>query len=80
MTRARDAGYGLIRTDIMERKDAVMPDEVPPLALQKHIDYIVNYGKKTDDMDYLMSEHLRLSGIYWCLTGIFELVSSRSKG
>lgn len=71
MTRARDKDHDLIHIDTMERKDAVMPDDIPGLALQKHIDYIVNYGKKTDDMDYLMSEHLRLSGIYWCLTGSF---------
>jgi geranylgeranyl transferase type-2 subunit beta len=56
----------------MEQKDAELPNEIPPLCLEKHIDYIANYGKKTDDLDYLMSEHLRMSGIYWCLTGMWS--------
>lgn len=58
----------------MEQKDAELPSDIPPLCLEKHIDYIANYGKKTDDLDYLMSEHLRMSGIYWCLTGMVDSI------
>ena len=57
----------------MEVKDAVLPEAIPELELQKHIDYLANYTKNVDDFEYLMSEHLRMSGIYWCLTGTFPV-------
>lgn len=43
--------------------------EAPALVLDKHIEYISTYGKKDDDFDYHMTEHLRLNGMYWGLTG-----------
>lgn len=63
----------------MEQKDVALPETIPVLDLPKHIEYIANYSKKTDDVDYLMSEHLRMSGIYWCLTGMWKRKRKRER-
>ncbi|GMM35865.1 Rab geranylgeranyltransferase [Saccharomycopsis crataegensis] len=43
------------------------------LAVQKHIDYVVNLNKHTRDYEYWLTEHLRLNGLYWGLTALFML-------
>ncbi|UYV66159.1 RABGGTB [Cordylochernes scorpioides] len=50
-------------------KDVQLTPNLPTkLLLDKHRDYIVDYGTKKDDYEYAMAEHLRMNGIYWGLT------------
>uniref|UniRef100_A0ABD2XN61 Geranylgeranyl transferase type-2 subunit beta n=1 Tax=Trichogramma kaykai TaxID=54128 RepID=A0ABD2XN61_9HYME len=42
----------------------------PDLYLEKHINYILSYESKKDDYTYIMTEHLRISGMYWGLTAL----------
>ncbi|KAK3697599.1 hypothetical protein RRG08_033329 [Elysia crispata] len=52
-------------------KDVVIPSNAPKtLFLQKHADYIAAYGEKKDDYEYVMTEFLRMNGMYWGLTGM----------
>jgi len=52
-------------------KDAVIPDNAPNgLLLDKHVAYIKAYEEKKNDYEYIMSEYLRLSGIYWGVTAM----------
>lgn len=38
------------------------------LYSQKHADYIAAYDKDKEDFEYCVTEYLRMSGVYWCLT------------
>lgn len=49
--------------------------KVHDLMLSKHSDFIHSYSKKTEDYEYIMTEYLRMSGIYWGLTAM-NLMSS----
>ncbi|XP_068221462.1 geranylgeranyl transferase type-2 subunit beta [Palaemon carinicauda] len=52
-------------------KDVVITDEHPKtLLLQKHADYIIGYSKKKEDYEYTMTEHFRMSGIYWGISAV----------
>ncbi|XP_005097653.2 geranylgeranyl transferase type-2 subunit beta [Aplysia californica] len=52
-------------------KDIVIPSSAPQtLFLQKHADYIAAYGEKKDDYEYVMTEFLRMNGMYWGLTSM----------
>ncbi|ESO88555.1 hypothetical protein LOTGIDRAFT_165337 [Lottia gigantea] len=52
-------------------KDVSIPDNAPKeLLLSKHADYIGAYGSKKDDYEYVMTEYLRMNGIYWGLTAM----------
>ncbi|XP_076066435.1 geranylgeranyl transferase type-2 subunit beta isoform X2 [Oratosquilla oratoria] len=52
-------------------KDVVITDEHPKsLLFEKHAEYIVGYSKKKNDFEYTMTEHFRMSGIYWGITAI----------
>ncbi|XP_042890390.1 geranylgeranyl transferase type-2 subunit beta-like [Penaeus japonicus] len=52
-------------------KDVVITDEHPKTLLyQKHADYIVGYSKKKDDYEFTMTEHFRMSGMYWGITAL----------
>ncbi|CCD26924.1 Rab geranylgeranyltransferase BET2 NDAI_0J00320 [Naumovozyma dairenensis CBS 421] len=46
-----------------------------PLQLlkEKHIAYIESLDKKQNDLEYWLSEHLRLNGVYWGLTALYIL-------
>uniref|UniRef100_A0A7E4UTU2 Geranylgeranyl transferase type-2 subunit beta n=1 Tax=Panagrellus redivivus TaxID=6233 RepID=A0A7E4UTU2_PANRE len=53
------------------RRDAVMPvGALTELLPEKHADFILKYGKTENLYEYVMSEHLRISGLYWCLTSL----------
>lgn len=40
-------------------------------ARQKHIEYIVNLdNKEKDTFEFYVTEHLRMSGIYWAITAL----------
>jgi len=53
-----------------------MKDEPPPkdsptsLLLEKHTDFIVGYSQNKSDYEYVMSEFLRINGVYWALTAV----------
>ncbi|ELT99579.1 hypothetical protein CAPTEDRAFT_118195 [Capitella teleta] len=50
-------------------KDASIPENAPTdLFLDKHRDFIAAYGAKKDDYEYVLTEYLRLNGVYWGLT------------
>ena len=52
-------------------KDAVIPKDAPKTLLTpKHSDFILKYGQDKDDYEYVMSEFLRMNGIYWGLTAM----------
>lgn len=48
----------------------IKADAVKELLLDKHADYIHSYSNKKDDYEYVMTEFLRMSGIYWGLTAM----------
>ena len=48
----------------------IKDDAVKELLLDKHADYIHSYSEKKDDYEYIMTEYLRMSGIYWGLTAM----------
>lgn len=43
------------------------------LLKDKHIAYIASLDKKEEDLEYWLSEHLRLNGVYWGLTALHIL-------
>lgn len=52
-------------------KDVELPADYPSsLLLEKHANFIHAYSVKTDDFEYIMTEYLRMSGIYWGLTAM----------
>jgi len=52
-------------------KDVLIKQSAPTtLLLEKHIAFIQSYESKKNDYEYVMSEYLRMSGVYWCLTAM----------
>ncbi|KAK3867146.1 hypothetical protein Pcinc_027369 [Petrolisthes cinctipes] len=52
-------------------KDVEITDDHPKtLLLQKHAEYILSYSKKKEDYEYTMTEHFRMSGMYWGITAM----------
>ncbi|KAK1143646.1 Rab geranylgeranyltransferase [Aspergillus melleus] len=47
------------------------PDQ--QLCSQKHVDYIKNLDSRRDELEYWLTEHLRLNGVYWGLTALHLL-------
>ncbi|KAK5990409.1 putative geranylgeranyl transferase type-2 subunit beta [Cladobotryum mycophilum] len=43
------------------------------LAVDAHVKYVQSLNTKTDDLDYWVTEHLRLNGVYWGLTALHLL-------
>ncbi|KAJ1887966.1 Rab geranylgeranyltransferase [Kickxella alabastrina] len=43
------------------------------LLVDKHVEYIKSLDKRHDEIEYWMSEHLRISGIYWGLVSLHLL-------
>lgn len=52
-----------------EKKDS----ETPSLATEAHVNYVLSLDTKTDEVDYWMTEHLRLNGAYWGLCALHFL-------
>ncbi|KAI9146410.1 beta subunit of rab geranylgeranyltransferase [Paraphysoderma sedebokerense] len=48
----------------------------PALLKDLHIKYIKDLDSKRDDLEYWLTEHLRLNGVYWGLTAL-DLMNSR---
>lgn len=40
---------------------------------EKHITYVRQVSSDTESFEYLVSQHLRMSGVYWGLTAMFLL-------
>jgi len=45
-------------------------DHPSTLLADKHAAFILAYSKKKDGYEYMMTEHIRMSGIYWGLTAM----------
>ncbi|RDW94016.1 Rab geranylgeranyltransferase subunit beta BET2 [Aspergillus mulundensis] len=43
------------------------------LYAEKHIDYIKKLDSRKDELEYWLTEHLRLNGVYWGLTALHLL-------
>ncbi|PYH43377.1 Rab geranylgeranyltransferase subunit beta BET2 [Aspergillus saccharolyticus JOP 1030-1] len=43
------------------------------LCTQKHVEYIKNLDSRRDELEYWLTEHLRLNGVYWGLTALHLL-------
>ena len=59
--------------DALRQKDKT-PDDLGPrsrLLVEKHIDYIVNFAESEGSFEHVVSEHFKMSGIYWALTGLY---------
>jgi hypothetical protein len=41
--------------------------ELPPFLMEKHRKYVVALQSKTDSFEYVVTEFLRMSGVYWGL-------------
>ena len=55
----------------LEKKDAKIPEDAPKeLLMDKHIDFLKKYGEDKNDYEYVMSEFLRINGVYWALTAM----------
>ena len=40
------------------------------LLLDLHSKYLLKYGEKEDDFEYAITDFLRMSGVYWCITAM----------
>jgi len=50
-------------------KDVILPEKRPTGYLfDKHLEFLLSYGKNEEDYDYVSTEFLRVSGMYWILT------------
>ncbi|KAF2842968.1 type II protein geranylgeranyltransferase beta subunit [Patellaria atrata CBS 101060] len=61
------SGPGRARTDT-----AHLPDDLR-LYIDKHVMYIQSLDRRKDELEYWLTEHLRLSGLYWGLTALHLL-------
>ncbi|KAL8949386.1 MAG: hypothetical protein Q9222_004506 [Ikaeria aurantiellina] len=43
------------------------------LVVEKHVKYIQELDKRKDELEYWLTEHLRLNGVYWGLTALHLL-------
>ncbi|KAF2499630.1 type II protein geranylgeranyltransferase beta subunit [Lophium mytilinum] len=52
--------------------DSALPQELQ-LFVDKHVRYIQSLDKRKDELEYWLTEHLRLNGLYWGLTALHLL-------
>jgi geranylgeranyl transferase type-2 subunit beta len=52
---------------------AATAQEIQALAVDAHVSYVQSLDTKKDQLDYWLTEHLRLNGVYWGLTAIHLL-------
>ncbi|CAD5228988.1 unnamed protein product [Bursaphelenchus okinawaensis] len=61
------------------RRDVEIPLGSPTELLRdKHVDFIVKSGANTEGYEYILTEYLRVSGIYWCV-GSLDLANQLEK-
>ncbi|TVY53102.1 Geranylgeranyl transferase type-2 subunit beta, partial [Lachnellula suecica] len=51
---------------------AALPEELQ-LAIEPHAKYIQSLDTRKDELEYWLTEHLRLNGLYWGLTALHLL-------
>jgi len=51
---------------------SALPDELQ-LAIEPHVKYIQSLDTRKDELEYWLTEHLRLNGLYWGLTALHLL-------
>ena len=52
-------------------KDVTLKEDQPTqLLFSKHQQFLLAYAKNQNSYEYVMSEWLRASGVYWCLTAL----------
>ena len=44
--------------------------EVPPFVLDKHVAYIKAISNDKESFEFTVSQHFRMSGVYWGLTAL----------
>ncbi|KAL9076818.1 MAG: hypothetical protein Q9161_000803 [Pseudevernia consocians] len=49
-----------------------VPDELK-LVVENHVEYIQSLDTRQDELEYWLTEHLRLNGVYWGLTALHLL-------
>ncbi|KAI0980348.1 hypothetical protein GJ496_005157 [Pomphorhynchus laevis] len=64
----------------MYTNDFSIPDNkrISKLLIEKHIEFINGYGTDHDKDAYIMSDYLRVSGIYWAFTSLQIMKHNRS--
>ncbi|XP_053205211.1 geranylgeranyl transferase type-2 subunit beta-like [Panonychus citri] len=53
---------------MMSERPMSLNKVIPILFIDKHKDFIINCAPTEGSLEQIMSEHLKMSGIYWCLT------------
>jgi geranylgeranyl transferase type-2 subunit beta len=48
---------------------SALPEELQ-LAIEPHVKYIQSLDSRKDELEYWLTEHLRLNGLYWGLTAL----------
>lgn len=52
-------------------KDAPLPPNYPKtLLLEDHVKFLKHYSKNKMSYDYVMSEFLRINGVFWSLSAM----------
>lgn len=52
-------------------KDVILKEGLPQQMLSnKHKEFLLSYAKNQNSYEFVMSEWLRASGVYWCLTAL----------
>ena len=55
----------------MSGRDVTLPSDAPTeLLLDLHCKYLLKYGENEDDFEFAVTDFLRLSGVYWCVTAM----------
>jgi len=56
------------------------PKDAPKeLLLDKHIDFLSNYGKDDTHYEFVMAEFLRINGVYWSYTAFYLMGAAEKK-
>lgn len=58
-------------------KDVQLSDNIPfNIFFSKHVEFLKNYGKEKESYEAVMTDYLKMSGMYWCLTAL-ELINAK---
>ena len=69
IAEANMIGQNLLRNDCVHTGTSETPMSSTVLEVDKHAEFIRDYEKKQDPFEAVVTEHLKLNGIYWGLTG-----------
>ncbi|XP_075241979.1 geranylgeranyl transferase type-2 subunit beta-like [Convolutriloba macropyga] len=55
----------------MTTRDVTISSDVPTeLLLDLHSKFLLKYGENEDDFEFAVTDFLRISGVYWCVTAM----------